>query len=93
MKIAIALLFSSSVSVGCPQGYFEYKGDCQADIKPISAPAVRPSDEKPPSDKMPSYQREGVSIVDEKNMAYEDAKADEEKRDADAQGKKSAGIK
>jgi hypothetical protein len=51
------------------------------------------SDEKPPSDKMPSYQREGITVIDAPNMAAEDTKADQEKIQADAQGKKSAGIK
>lgn len=63
------------------------------DILPEIAKPVQPSDEKPPSDKMPSYQREGISVVTAPNTATEDEKADAEKRTADAEGKKAAGIR
>jgi len=78
---------------------------CQVGYVPSDTPGVcveRPneatnpawvSDEKPPEDKMPSYQREGVTVVDAPSMADQDAKADREKIEADQQGKKSAGIK
>lgn len=51
------------------------------------------SDELPPSDKMPSYQREGISIVPVKDMTQEDIKTDRDKADADAQGRAMAGLK
>lgn len=85
-------LTAVSHAVVCPKGYFEWRGECAADIQPIAAPPVQPSDEKPPSDKMPSYQREGVTIIDAPSMTFKDATADQEKRDADTEGKKAAGI-
>jgi hypothetical protein len=92
MKWFIVLLAVPVSAVACPKGSFEYNGECAVDIQPITAEAVKPSDEKPPSDKMPSYQREGIKVIDAPNMAFEDAKADQDKRDADLDGKKAAGI-
>lgn len=95
MKILLVLLLLpvSAQAVNCGKDAYEYRGECVADIKPITAEPVKPSDEKPPEDKMPSYQREGIQIINAPNMAEEDAKADAEKRSADEQGKQSAGIK
>lgn len=93
MKIIIALLFASSSVMACPAGYFEYKDTCAADLKPYTAKPVQPSDEKPPSDKMPSYQREGVNVVAAPSMVADDEKQDQDKRDATAEGKRKAGIK
>ena len=95
MKTVFILLFAVAVASAkeCGPGSYEYRGECQADIQPEIATPVQPSDEKPPTDKMPSYQREGVTVVDAPNMAFEDSKADAEKRQADADGKQLAGIK
>jgi len=93
MKKLMLVMFLAGNAVACPTGSYEYRGDCVVDIKPITAAPVKPSDEKPPTDKMPSYQREGVQIVDAPNMAFDDAKRDAEVRSADAEGKKAAGIK
>lgn len=81
------------VPIVCGAGEYVYRDGCVTDIKPISAAPVKPSDEKPPTDKMPSYQREGVHIVDAPYMGLKDAEADFEKADADRQGKEAAGIK
>lgn len=88
----MTLLFVPAVAMGCPKGSYEYRGDCEVDIQPEIAQPVKPSEERPPADKMPSYQREGVKTVDVPSMADEDSKNDLEKRSAEAQGKKSAGI-
>jgi hypothetical protein len=63
---AIALLVILSSAKACPKGDSEWEGACVVDIQPESAPAdtVKPSDEKPPKDKMPSYEREGIKIID-----------------------------
>ncbi len=81
-----------SLAVVCAPGSYQYKDGCVVDIQPEIAQPVKPSDEKPPSDKMPSYQREGIAIVDAPNMGYVDAQADQNKRDAETEGKKTAGI-
>lgn len=86
------IMFLAVAIFACDKGCFIYRGECACDIAPETAPVVKPSDEKPPSDKMPSYQREGVSIVDAPNMAFLDSKADQDKRDAEIQGKKAANI-
>lgn len=89
----LLLLPVSASAVDCPKGSSEWNGGCVVDIAPEVAPPVQPSDEKPPSDKMPSYEREGANVIDAPNMGDADAKADQDKRDAEAQGKHSAGLK
>lgn len=87
------IAFLAVLASGCPKGSYQYKDGCEMDIQPEIAQAVLPSDEKPPADKMPSYQREGVTIVDAPNKGFDDSKADEEKRDADTEGRKAAHVK
>lgn len=82
-----------SALIVCAPGSYVYKDGCEIDIQPEIAKPVQPSDERPPSDRMPSYQRSDVMVVDAPNMADEDAKADAEKVNADRIGKKSAGIR
>ncbi len=91
--IVILLLSVSSAWATCNTGCYEYNGICACDIRPISAPPVQPSDEKPPRDKMPSYQRDGVKVIDIPSCAADDAKQDMEKAEAEAQGMKEAGLK
>ncbi len=95
MKLLIVLLAVPAIAgASCQEGFVptDVPGVCQEGSGNKTNPAWV-SDEKPPSDKMPSYQREGVNVVEVPNMAMEDAKADMEKADADAQGKKAAGIR
>ena len=91
--VLIMLLSASAFAVNCEKGSYEYNGGCVVDIAPEIAPPVQPSDEKPPEEKLPSYEREGTNVVDAPNMGDADAKADQDKRDAEAQGKHSAGLK
>ncbi len=96
MKTAIViLLFLPAVAgAACKKGFAptDVPGVCQEGFSSTPNPAWV-SDEKPPSDKMPSYQREGVVVIDAPSTTRADAVADEDKRDAEAQGKKAAGIK
>lgn len=80
------------VAVACPKGSYEYNGGCEYDIQPEIAAPVKPSSEKPPSDKMPSYQREGVVLINAPSTADADAKADQEKAQATADGRRAAGL-
>jgi len=59
---SIAILIAVLGVTGCPTGTVEYRGDCYADPKAETdnIPSVKPSDERPPADKMPSYEREGI---------------------------------
>lgn len=96
MKMLFAVVFLVTCLIvaafACEKNCFPYKGGCACDIEPETATPVKPSDEKPPSDKMPSYQREGVHVIDAPSMSDQDAKFDQEKRDAEAQGKKAAKL-
>ena len=96
-KKTVSLLFLTSsvfaAPVTCGKGSFEYRGECVVDIPPITAEAVLPSDEVPPKDKMPSWQREGITVIEAPNLADADAKADAEIRAANMEGKRAAGIK
>lgn len=95
MKWLIVLLFVPAVATAkCRDGYVktDVEGVCMAQPVSVTNPEWV-SDEKPPSDKMPSYQREGVTIVNVPNMATEDAKADQDKLDAERDGKRKARIR
>lgn len=89
MWVLIVLLLAAPV-LACPKDTTEYKGACYAEIEPQkdTTPSVVPSDEKPPKDKMPSYQREGVH-ADMPPVSKED----EDKNKASWEGKKAAGLK
>ncbi len=94
-KAVFIVLLSASSAVACPKGQSVWQDGCVVDIQPEIAKPVQPSDEVPPTDKMPSWQREGITIVPaaSSTTADDDANADKAKRDADAQGRKAAGIK
>lgn len=90
--IAVALLASNAIA--CGTGCYEYNGACACDQTPsISGNVyVKPSDEKPPKSGMPSWQDPGVKADLPQNLIYQDAKLDREKSEADAEGKRAAGI-
>lgn len=62
--LALAVAFAvPSLAVACPKGSEPYNGNCVVDIQPEkdNTPSVKPvSNEAPPRDKMPSYEREGI---------------------------------
>lgn len=82
-----------AVAVICAAGCYPYKDTCACDAPVEQAVPVKPSDDVAPTDKMPSYQREGVTVIDVPNTYAADLKADRDKADANAQGKMSAGLK
>ena len=91
--IIVVLLFAaSSAWATCNQECYEYNGVCACDIKPYGDSSVHASDEKPPEDKMPSYQREGIKVLELPSLGGEDIKADQAMAEADEIGKKAAGI-
>lgn len=93
MKTLIAaLLLLPVVAVACPNGTTPFKDTCVVELEPYKATPVKPSDELPPDDKMPSYQREGVVIVNAVNTSDRDKDADKAKEQADREGKHAAGI-
>lgn len=66
MKTLALMLLLPAVSWSCPKGSTEYNGACYIELMPQSDTVDTSkwvSDEKPPTNKMPSYQREGIHIV------------------------------
>jgi hypothetical protein len=93
MKIAILIVLLSASAMACPKGSTEYEGNCAIDL-PVaeSEKPVAPSDEKPPTDKMPSYEREGVHALMPPSLVAQDEKEDQQRAQATDEGKKAAGI-
>jgi hypothetical protein len=79
----------------CPKGTVEHEGTCASMPSPDEsalAPLISTSDEQPPVDKMPSYEREGIRAEMPSSLAAQDAKLDLEKSSAEQAGKKAAGL-
>jgi|SRR6266850_2337763 len=96
MKTVILVVMLSVPLVACPKGMVDYEGNC-ADMPSPDTTTLAPmigtmSDEKPPKDKMPSYERDGIKADTPPSLASDDAKQDQEKAQADAQGKKAAHV-
>ena len=94
MKWLLVVLLVPAVAWSCKPGYVatDVEGVCQEGSFTHTDPAIM-SDEKPPSDRMPSWQREGIKVVEAPNMEAEDHRQDVEKMDAAKEGKRRAGIK
>ncbi len=94
MRTLIIVALVASNVIACNVGCYEYQGNCACEQRPADSDAssIKPSDEKPPTDKMPSYQREGIVAAMPMSLAAQIIKEDEEKAKADAEGKKAAGI-
>ena len=97
--LAVAVILARNAH-GCAEGTIEYRGDCYRNFRPTEDsntdyPVRRQweSDDKPPKDKMPSYEREGIHADNPPSLSVQDAKQDTERNEADAEGKKAAGIK
>lgn len=93
MKWFVLLLVPTVAVASCREGYVptDVQGVCQASVSKTNPDWI--VDEQPPSDKMPSWQREGVTVINAPNLEIEDRKMDQEKIDAEAEGKRRAGIK
>jgi hypothetical protein len=93
-SIYVLIVFILSTPVlACKSGYepSDVEGVCvESSVNPSMKYA---SDEKPPSDRMPSYEREGVKILDAPDLTKQDEQLDKEKDSANKAGKKEAGIK
>lgn len=93
MKTIVVILALSSLAFACPEGTIPYEGNCAADLVPEKAvQTIKASDEKPPAEKMPSYQREGIHAEMPSSEAAKDVLADEEKAKAETEGKAHAGL-
>lgn len=95
MKTIALLLLLSSVAIACDKGCTEWEGICACDAPKASSqePEINyASDEKPSKHPEPAYQRGEVNIVEAENMGTQDMKIDQEKAQADLDGKKAAKI-
>lgn len=95
IAVAVAFAVPSVVLADCPRGSVEYKNSCYSDLQPEkdNTPSVKPSEDKVPTDKMPSYEREGVNAVTPNSEIGNDIARDNEKKCATIKGKKTAKIK
>ena len=93
MKTLIVIATLTATAIACPKGYEAFKGDCVADIQPETAPPIKPSDEKPPRSGYPAWQQADVKVIDEPSKVQEDTQMDQERVQADSQGKKAAGLR
>lgn len=92
MKTILLLLLAVPVMASCPNGSTEYQGLCASDQMPEISPSVKPSDEKAPQSGMPSYQAAGVKATEPQSLIYQDAKQDQDRKDAESAGKIAAGV-
>ncbi len=98
--ISLVLLFALSgpgLAVNCPSGSVNWEGVC-AQLDAPKSKSSEPetnyaSDEKPSKHPEAAWQRGDVHVVDVPNLAAEDRKMDEEKAQAEADGKRAAKIK
>lgn len=95
MKIAIALLFVSSLSMACPKGSEEFNGNCAEMPSPSESaltPMIRPSDEKPSRHPESAWERGEVKADMPASCAATRKCSDDIAINAQAQGKKAARI-
>ncbi len=92
VRVALVLLLPYLMAMTCEKGCYVYEGVCACDQSPETAQPVKPSDEKPPKDKMPSYQREGVVVDMPKSQSTEEEDAARRREDAKFLGKRAARI-
>lgn len=94
LAISIGLLFFLVyLAFACPKGSEPYGDVCVLDLKPETAPTVKPDDVQAPQTHNDPWKAEGVQVYDAPNTAEQDRNWDKAKADADAEGKRKAGIK
>lgn len=81
-------------SVGaCGKGCEEFEGVCACDQAPFKAESVNnASDEKPRKEQIREWESGDVKADMPQNLIASDAKQDTDRMQADADGKRSAGI-
>src|ERR1700758_3214130 len=94
LSIACLVGRCNSQTTACPDGWVEWEGHCAAIPQPEaqSVKEFQPSNEKPPRHPEPPWQRGDVIADMPQSLASQDAKLDQERAEADAQGKKAAGV-
>lgn len=102
VSVLILLLLATSLLIGlllampavaCDKGCEDHDGVCACSAVPEqAAPTVQPSDEKPPHNPQPESEMGNMIIDMPPSLAAQDAKLDQEKAKADAEGKRKAQI-
>ena len=97
MIVLLMLMLLAVPAVACPTGCVEVdKQTCACDATPLVDSKLSTinyaSDEKAPTNKMPSYERAGIKAEMPKSLIASDSDADRAKQDADAEGKRKAGL-
>ena len=96
MKTTLLLLLISTMPTmshgGCGTGCEEHAGVCACFGTPEIAPSVQPSDEKPRHNGIPSWQAGEVKADIPTSLSSQDMKADQERKDAEIEGKTAAKI-
>lgn len=93
MWILIMLLLAAPV-IACNKGCTEYEGNCACDQAPEKAvQTFVPSEDKPSHHPQAAWERGEVKADTPPSLAASDAKLDQERAKADAEGKKDAGLK
>lgn len=93
MKTLILMFIASLASATCPAGTVADSGACRY-LNEASAEdnAKWVSDEKPPKHPEPAWQRGEVKAIAAPSALAEDLRSDEEKANADREGKMAAGV-
>lgn len=89
LKITIAvLLYACSYAMACGKGCELHGNVCACE----PSPAEMPQDVKPSTEAPPRGNGEHVKAAMPDSLIYSDSHLDQEKVDADVQGKKAAGL-
>jgi hypothetical protein len=96
MRTMLAVLFLTVPAVACDKGCYPYEGICACDQRPdtstVQGEEVQPSAEKPPDEKMPSYERPEVHADTPASEIAKDIAKDNEKKCATIAGKKKGHV-
>lgn len=86
----ITFLLLASQTIACPTGTISYEGICASDLAPSQADptiidsATKPSDEKPPRNPIPAYERgdvkANIDIRPSTGEAAQDYKSEKEQK-------------
>ena len=92
ITVVLILCVISSPVFSCGAGCYEYEGNCACDVPAQSGPSVAGSDEEPRRQHAPAYTSGEVIADMPLSLIYQDAKLDQDRVDADQEGKLAAGI-
>lgn len=93
LVVVAMLLAAPAVASSCPSGCEEYQGNCACDLQAHKAPEVNyASDEKPRKEQVREWESGEVKADMPQNLIAADSKLDQERAQADQEGKIAAGV-